>query len=107
MAEIVIAGAGGMLGTAFADALGDAAMRIGRAALDLANIPAIQDVIARSGASIVVNCAADTDVEAAETAPDAAWQVNALLPGILGSACRRTGATLVHLSSTGAYGDCL
>lgn len=105
MTGTVIAGAGGMLGFAFAEQLGVTAVALHRDALDVARIAAIDAAIARSGAQVVINCAAHTDVEGAEAQPDDAWRVNALLPGILGTACRRHGAVLVHLSSTGAYGD--
>jgi dTDP-4-dehydrorhamnose reductase len=54
---------------------------------------------------IVINCAAHTDVEGAERDPAAAMAANGLLPGLLATACRRQGATLVHVSSTGCYGD--
>ena len=105
MTEVLVAGAGGMLGSAFIHHLGEATGRLGRDRLDVSRIDTVLDAVDRSGAGIVINCAAHPDVEAAEAAPDEAWRVNALLPGILGQACRRSGAVLVHLSSTGAYGD--
>ncbi len=105
MAEMLIAGAGGMLGSAFMDRLGDTAAPLGREGLDISGISGIFDAVRQSGARVIINCAAHTDVEGAETVPDDAWRVNALLPGILGQACRNVGAVLVHISSTGAYGD--
>ena len=53
---------------------------------------------------VVINCAADTDVEGAERDPGGSLAANALLSGLLAEACGRTGAVLVHLSSTGCYG---
>jgi dTDP-4-dehydrorhamnose reductase len=47
----------------------------------------------------VVNCAAWTRVDAAETEPEAAWQVNAVAPGILAEACGARGVLLCHLST--------
>lgn len=105
MAEFLVAGAGGMLGSAFSYHLGGAAQRLGRAALNTSDLPGISEAVKRAEARIVINCAAHTNVDEAEATPDAAWRVNALLPGILGTACRRTGALLVHMSSTGVYGD--
>lgn len=93
-----------MLGSAFAAHIKGAGS-MGRSSLDVRDIQAIHATVARSGARLVVNCAAHTNVDLAEREGDDAWQVNALLPGILGSACRRAGAMLVHFSSTGAYGD--
>jgi dTDP-4-dehydrorhamnose reductase len=47
----------------------------------------------------VVNCAAWTRVDAAETEPEAAWQVNAVAPGVLAEACGARGVRLCHLST--------
>ncbi len=57
------------------------------------------------GADVVINTAAHTDVDGAERDPDPAYAVNAVLPGLVAQACRRTGARLVHVSSTGCYGN--
>ena len=53
---------------------------------------------------IVINCAADTDVEGAESDPARCVAANALLPELLAQFGRDTGARLVHFSSTGCYG---
>lgn len=60
------------------------------------------------GFDVVVNCAAWTAVDAAETNPGAAWAVNAVGPRFLAEACAETGARLVHVSTDyvfdGAHG---
>ena len=104
MAPTLILGAGGMLGGAFVRLLGDAALTASRGDLDVADIHALERRVAGSGAALVVNCAAHTDVDGAEGDPAPALVVNALLPGIVAVACRRAGIPLVHLSSTGCYG---
>lgn len=102
--SIVVLGAGGMLGSAFVDALAGAEVRtLGREALDVSSPERVLAVV--GGAEVVINCAGDTDVERAEREPDRAYAANAILPGLLGTACRRSGATLIHVSSTGCYGD--
>jgi dTDP-4-dehydrorhamnose reductase len=93
-----------MLGSNFAQHLPDA-NSIGRDSLDIRQIDNIHKAIAQADAQLVINCAAHTNVDLAETNPDDAWRTNAILPGILGSACRAVGATLIHFSSTGIYGD--
>jgi len=102
--KVLLIGAGGMLGSAFLEALSGGEVRTaGRDVLDVRRPGA---VLALAGdAEVVVNCAADTDVEGAEREPDRAMAANSVLPGLLATACRRTGATLVHVSSTGCYGD--
>src|SRR4051812_35332272 len=49
--------------------------------------------------SIVVNCAAYTGVDAAETDEDTALEINAHGPAILAEECARTGARLLQVST--------
>ena len=51
------------------------------------------------GADVVINAAAWTDVDGAETAEDAAYAVNADGPRNLATACADTGALLIHIST--------
>lgn len=104
MARTLVLGAGGMLGQAFVRLLGDNALTASRADLDIADVPALNRLVAESGAALVVNCAAHTNVDAAETEPGPAFAVNGLLPGLVGTACRRAGIPMIHVSSTGCYG---
>ncbi len=48
---------------------------------------------------VVVNCAAFTNVDAAEEEPDAAHAINAAGPGYLARACADAGARLIHIST--------
>ena len=48
---------------------------------------------------VVVNAAAYTAVDAAETDEDTAYAVNASAPALLADACRRVGARLLHVST--------
>jgi dTDP-4-dehydrorhamnose reductase len=93
-----------MLGSAFVEALqGERLRTAGRETLHVRRPQAVLALV--GDAEVVINCAAHTDVEAAERDGDAAVAANTLLPGLLGAACRRAGATLVHVSSVGCYGD--
>ena len=90
----LILGAGGQVGRALAAALPDAtALR--RAEFDIA---APADL---SAYDVVINAAAYTDVDGAETAEGraAAWRANATGPAALAAIARRHDLTLVHLSS--------
>lgn len=103
---VLLTGAGGVLGSSFADALaGSSLAMLGREALDVRRPIEVQARVANSGAAVVINCAAHTDAEAAEADPHRAFAANSVLPGLLGAACRQAGAVLVHISSTGCYGD--
>jgi dTDP-4-dehydrorhamnose reductase len=56
-------------------------------------------VVRRSAPQVIVNPAAYTAVDRAESEPDLAWAVNAAAPGILAEEARRLGAALVHFST--------
>jgi dTDP-4-dehydrorhamnose reductase len=106
--KVLLTGAGGMLGSAFNSMLhasGHEVLPVGREALDVRDASAIDTLIRNSAPALVVNCAAHTDVEAAEREPDSCFSANAILPSIIAWACRRSNATLLHMSSTGCYGD--
>jgi dTDP-4-dehydrorhamnose reductase len=70
---------------------------LGRAQCDIADPTALQHAIA--GSSFVVNCAAYTAVDRAETDVDAACRVNALGAENVAVACAQAGIPLVHIST--------
>jgi dTDP-4-dehydrorhamnose reductase len=94
----LVLGAGGQVGRALVAALPDATA-LGHSDLDIAC--AADAVIEWAAYDTVVNAAAFTDVDGAETADGraAAWRANALGPAALAAICRRNGSTLVHLST--------
>lgn len=49
--------------------------------------------------NVVVNCAAMTDVDACETAPDRAHALNGEAPGALAAVCEERGIDFVHVST--------
>ena len=105
MARILVTGAGGLLGSTFSSLLGERMVAtLGRADLDATRPEDVAASITAPAPDIVINCAAHTDLEAAERDPTADWLANAELPGLVADACRRIGARLVHFSSTGCYG---
>jgi dTDP-4-dehydrorhamnose reductase len=98
---VLLLGAGGMLGRAWRELLagrGIGVTAVGRAECDLADPSAPARVIADRFAT-VINCAAYTAVDAAETEPAAAHEINAAAVGRIAARCRDTGARLVHYST--------
>lgn len=98
---VVLTGAHGQLGETIAERLADrwSIVALGRRELDLADSVAIREMVARLRPDLIVNCAAYTDVDGAETAARHALAVNALGVGALARAARDVGATLVHYST--------
>lgn len=92
-----LVGAGGMLGTEWAHALGSTALRLDLPDFDLTN-PAHLDAIP-TGTRLVINCAAYTDVDGAEHNEAAATELNGAGVALLAGRCNELGATLVHYST--------
>jgi dTDP-4-dehydrorhamnose reductase len=100
--RLVVTGAGGMLGQDVASAArekGHDVVALARAELDVADAAAVAATIARARPEAVVNCAAWTDVDGAESDPDGASAVNAAGAGNVARAAAATGARLVHVST--------
>ena len=71
----------------------------GRDALDLTDATAVADWIGRRPWAAVVNAAAYTEVDRAESDVAAAWTLNALAPALLAAETGRRGVPLLHLST--------
>jgi dTDP-4-dehydrorhamnose reductase len=108
--ELLVLGAGGMLGTALGRVANDrglVAQTRTEAELDITDRPTVRRVVggfaahaARVGvAGAVVNAAAYTDVEGAEDDPERAHLVNAFAAGWVAEAVRGEGLDLVHVST--------
>ncbi len=72
---------------------------VNRAQCDLASPEAIRSVIQAVAPKIIVNAAAYTAVDRAETEPELAQAINATAPGAMAEAAKKSGALLVHYST--------
>jgi dTDP-4-dehydrorhamnose reductase len=72
---------------------------LGRDQADQTNPDACAALIRKLNPDAVINAAAWTDVDGAETQEDAATRVNAETPGALAKACAELGIPLVHVST--------
>ena len=70
-----------------------------RTELDLANPDQIVAVVRETKPQIIVNAAAYTAVDKAESEPEPAHAINARAPGILAEEAKKLGALLVHYST--------
>ena len=66
---------------------------------DFTNPTSIEHVVSQAAPDIVINAAAYTAVDKAESDPAAAFAVNTTGPEILATTCARRGAPLIHLST--------
>ncbi|MFJ7208359.1 dTDP-4-dehydrorhamnose reductase [Streptomyces sp. NPDC098789] len=102
MSHWLVTGADGLLGRDLRAALaaaGQPAVCLGRGELDVRDRRAVRAAIAAHRPVVVVNAAAYTDVDAAETHQAQAQHVNGAAPLHLASACGEFGALLLHLST--------
>jgi dTDP-4-dehydrorhamnose reductase len=107
--NVLVIGRSGQLAQALARHPWPAGTRVachGRDTLDIAAVnsdTAIAAAIAANGASVVVNAAAYTAVDRAESEHDAAFALNRDGPGRLATACERAGAALIHVSTDSVF----
>lgn len=102
--RILITGAHGLLGQALQESLSatqspGSLVALGRDQLDISDYSSILCALNSHQPHILINCAAFTQVDAAEHQPAAAYQVNAFAPGLLAHACRLRGIWLIHIST--------
>ncbi|WLG57180.1 dTDP-4-dehydrorhamnose reductase [Pseudomonas extremorientalis] len=72
---------------------------LGRDQLDLANAEQIRQRVRAHRPSLIINAAAHTAVDQAESEPDAAFAINAIAPGILAEEAKALGIPLIHYST--------
>jgi dTDP-4-dehydrorhamnose reductase len=78
--------------------LGDV-VALDRAGLDLADPDSIRRAVREHQPNLIVNAAAYTAVDKAESEPDLAMAINGTAPGILAEEAKRLGAALIHYST--------
>ena len=100
--RLLVTGGAGMLGHAVAAAatrLGHDVFALSRAELDITDADHVRRITAAAEPRAVINCAAWTDVDGAETAEAAATAVNGDGAGNVARAAAEVGARIVHVST--------
>ena len=100
--KIAIVGAGGRLGAALVREYsrdGGEVAAFNRQQLDLANLAKVRETLGAVEFGVLINCAAQTNVDRCETHSDEAFQLNAEAPRVLAEICTQKGAKLVHIST--------
>jgi len=70
-----------------------------RSTLDLSDIDAVRRVVREVKPEIIVNAAAYTAVDRAESEPELAMRINGIAPRVLAEEAKRLGALLLHYST--------
>jgi len=100
--KLLVLGAGGQVGhelCRLAWPAGHGVAAFDRAGLDIIQREKVFAAVARERPDIVVNAAAYTAVDRAESEPDAAWAGNCTGPANLAAACHDAAIPLIHLST--------
>lgn len=98
----LVTGAGGMLGQEVVARLAADGRHVVAAdhhSMDVTDRASVRTALDRHRPAVVVNCAAWTDVDAAETREADALAVNGHGPALLAACCRRHGSVLLHVST--------
>ena len=72
--------------------------------LDITDLAAVRGMVSREKIDVIINCAAYTNVDAAETNAALAEKLNAEAPKNLATAMAETGGLLVHVSTDYVFG---
>jgi dTDP-4-dehydrorhamnose reductase len=100
-AKILLIGKNGQVGWELQRSLAPLGevIAIGSQDLDLAQADKIRTLVDEVQPQLIVNAAAYTAVDQAESEPDLAMAVNGIAPGILAESAAKCGASLIHYST--------
>jgi len=100
--RLLITGAAGMLGVdvrAAADRAGHDTVALARAELDITDAAAVEQAVSDARPELVINCAAYTNVDGAESDSASAYAVNGTGAGNVARAASRAGAWVLQVST--------
>jgi dTDP-4-dehydrorhamnose reductase len=99
--KIVVIGAGGRLGAALIREYAQDFNVVGftHSQLDLGSATQLHSALDPLDFELIINTAAQTNVDRCETHPDEAFAINAEAPRVLASICREKNARFIHVST--------
>jgi dTDP-4-dehydrorhamnose reductase len=101
--SVVVLGSSGQLATHLREILPQARF-LSRVDADLADAAALERALLAAQASFIVNAAAYTAVDRAESEQPAAWAVNAGAPAVMATIAAKLNVPLVHVSTDYVFG---
>lgn len=105
--NILVTGANGQLGNCIRNAAADAPdlyIFTDVAELDITDAAAVAEMVKEHNVNVIVNCAAYTNVDRAESDADFAELLNATAVRNLAEAAKDNGGTLIHVSTDYVFG---
>lgn len=101
-------GAAGQVGRAVAAAVPPTTTLVAHDArsVDICDADAVRHAVDSAAPDVIINCAAWTRVDDAESHFEAAMAVNGVAPGVLGAVASAHGARVVHLSTDYVFDGC-
>lgn len=106
MSGILVTGKDGQVGFELLSSLAGQGqiIAVGREQMDLSKPDSIRRTVREIGPDLIVNAAAYTAVDQAESEPELAMAVNGIAPGIIAEEAKRLGAALIHYSTDYVFG---
>lgn len=98
MTRILLIGSNGQVGSELARLLPDS-KSLARPAIDLAKPETLRDPIRQYRPEVIINAAAYTAVDRAESEPELAETVNAIAPTVIAEEAQKLGAAVIHIST--------
>ena len=101
MSRILVTGKNGQVGFELLRSLAGQGqvIAVGRDQMDLSDPDSIRRTVREISPDLIVNAAAYTAVDQAESEPELALAVNGIAPGVLAEEVKRLGAALIHYST--------
>ncbi len=104
---VLVTGAAGQLGRSIKDISGEYPYKFiftDIEELDITSAEDIERMMKEVTPAVIINCAAYTNVDAAEDDFEGATRLNAIAPGLLAEAAARHDAALIHVSTDYVFG---
>lgn len=108
--RIIVIGKEGQVARALAErarAHGAEAVLVGRPRIDLADPSGIEDTLMEIGGDVIVNAAAYTAVDQAESEPELAEAINGIGAGVVAGAAASMNVPVIQLSTDYVFDGCL
>ncbi|MGS0742073.1 dTDP-4-dehydrorhamnose reductase [Glaciimonas sp. GG7] len=99
--KILITGKNGQVGYELERSLQNLGevIALDRKQMDLSNLEQVRDVIRTIKPNLIINAAAYTAVDKAESEPELAMCINGLAPGVMAEEAKKLGAAMIHYST--------